>query len=285
MSEALLKQLVEDHPISSFMNYRDYLKTLYQGMKDNLPQYSYNQFSEDLGLGYSNVAWLIITDRRRLTKNTATKIQKSLDLAGREAKYFNFLMEYNNCRQANQKEKYFKQLLATKTKLLEASQQKSELEYLSKWYHPIIREMCGMKEFVSEARWILSRLYCKLLPREVKQSLELLEELNLVTYSRRKMRHVATEENINPFTKASIRNLGTVGYHKKMMEIAADSLTKVPAKRRDYNAITIRVSENQFPAMKSIIHKACQDLVALEGDQSSDQIYQVNIQLFPFTKN
>lgn len=284
MSRDTLRTLVPHHEVANFVNYQDYLRALYNDMKENLDRYSFHQFSEDLGLGHSNVSWLIVSGRRRVTANTLKKILYALELSGPEAKYLSYLVQYNNARQADKKEKYFKLLMATKAKLLSKEQQKTQLEYLSKWYHPVIREMTRMKEFVSETRWILSKFYASLLPKDIKRSLSLLEDLKLIKYSHRKQRHIATDNNIGPDHK--VRQIAMVGFHRKMLEIAAESLSSVPAKRRDFNAITVCIPEKNISQLKAIIHQSCQDIIALEKEsQDGDQVYQVNIQMFPFTRD
>lgn len=283
MSRSVLREIAAKHPVESFMSYQDYLKALYTIMKEELPRYSYHQFSEDLGFAMTNVSWLMITGKRRITAKSLKKIIYHLNLSGPRAKYLTYLVSYNNARQAEAKAKAFKLLVATKTKMLNESADVSQLEYLNEWYHPVIRELCGMEDFESEAKWIIARLYAKLLPKEVKRSLKLLEDLKLISYNQSLQRYITKENGLGP--DPHLRRIAMVGYHRQMLAIAAESMTSVPAKRRDYNAVTVRLEESKLDKLKEILRRSCQEILALEEEsQGGDQVYQVNIQLFPFTR-
>ena len=241
------------------------------------------QFSTDLNLGHSNVSWLIVTGRRRITEASLKKIVSGLNLHSLEARYFRYMVRYNNSKKVEDKKRFFRLLLDTRSEMVDSSESKSQLRYLSNWFHPVIREMCGMEEFYSEERWIMSRLYSKLLPREVKESLNLLEELGLIKYSRNKQRHILTEKHLGP--KKEVVNIGMEGFHRKMLEVAADSIAKVPEDRRDFNALSVSISEEQVEELKKMIHEFCVDAMKLEEKSTKpDQVYQVNVHMFPFTR-
>lgn len=269
--------------LEAFSHYRDYLQALYQAMKDRGEPYSYNQFSADLGLGVNNVSWLLVTGRRRLTRHNLNKVSAALALHKLEARCLRYLVRYNNAKVQGDKDRYFRLLMATRNAMTTSAVTRSQLVYLGKWYHPVIREMVGLGRFFSDARWIINRLYLRLLPREVKESLALLEELELIKYSHNLERHVLTAKQLGPDTEAL--RLGAEGFHKKMLAISQDALTKVPWQRREFNALSVAISEEQAVTLRAMIRDFCGQVMALDNDaKAPDQIYQVNIQMFPFTK-
>ncbi len=269
--------------VSEFLTYRDYLQRIYEVLKASSPSYSYGQLSEDLGLSRSNVVWLIITGRRSLTPKACERIIQALGLAGTERRFLEALRAYNNARRTDEREEYFHALMELKGKAVDSASSKHALEYYSEWYHPIIREMVGLADFRSELDWINGRLVIKLLPMQIHRSLELLERLSLIVYDRKKGRHVQTGGQVLP--DREVERMVAVRFHQKMCDMAREAVTRVPAMRREMNTLTLCVSDEVAMKASEILYKACQQVMKLEAEsKTKDQIYQVNVHLFPFTR-
>lgn len=281
MHSLKLKNIVsscESLNITRFISYREFLKKLYHTAKEQITSYSYYKFAEDLTFSKSNVIWLTITGKRKLTKKSGEKIAKSLNFNSMEKNYLYLLIDYNNTSRPDLREDIFQ-------KIVELSQSRNpseRLEYFSEWYHPVIREMTGLDDFQSDPQWVCSKLCVRVLPKQVKESLLLLEELNLIEYDAVLGRHVRTDEQILPDRET--QNFALVRYHQKMSEIARDSLVKVEEKRRDYNAVTLCIKEETAMKISSMIYKTIEKIMEIEGkEENPDQVYQLNLQLFPFT--
>ena len=279
---AAVRALLDQYPVSDFLSYRKFLTTLYEARKADAGSYSYMQFAQDMGLSRSNVLWLVTSGRRKLTKNTLDKIVKALRISGVQRQYIERLVEYNNAIRPDKREQAFQNLLALKTKDLEDDSQQDTLEYFAQWYHPIIRELIGLGDFQEDPEWIQSKLLVKVAPKQIKASLQLLEKLGLV--ERQPDGKLAqTGGQVRPDRKVS--NMAAVRYHQKICEIAKESVTRVPAERRDFNAMTLNLTEKAAMMLSEKLYKVCEEVMAFEEDvEGADQVFQVNIQLFPFTK-
>ena len=98
------------------------------------------------------------------------------------------MVKYENERSPQKREQYFKKLTEVKAKLI-APEITEVLEYVSEWYHPVIREMTGLDTFYSDPAWIAKNLHYKLMPMQAKESLELLEKLDLIEFNADEGRH------------------------------------------------------------------------------------------------
>jgi uncharacterized protein (TIGR02147 family) len=79
--------------------------------------------------------------------------------------------------------------------------------------------------------------------------------------------------------------MAAIRYHQKMIEAAKEAIAKIPPERRDINAITITIGHNDFVRAIEILHDAIKKILQLEANsQLRTDVYQLNIQLFPFTK-
>lgn len=269
--------------VTSFLDYREFLLALYRQIKTEHKPYSYYHFSEDLGLSHSNVSWLILSGRRKITRAASTKVIEALELTGIDRRYFLALVAHGNATKPQDREKYFQEILALKNELLTPGRMQESLEYFSEWFHPVIREMTRMKNFSSDEKWVISRLINRLMPRHVRESLQLLEKLGLIAYHPDTKTFHFSGEHVTP--ERSVGKWAGIRYHQKMLEMAAHALTSTPKHRRDVNAVTICISDHQLPRILEIVHKACADILEIEKQvDDPDQVYQVNIQVFPFTK-
>ena len=272
------------HPTTDFLAYRDFLLKLYEFLKEESPAYSYQQLAEDLGFSRSNVIWLVITGRRRLSPSACDRIIKALDLTGVQRRYFKALRAYNDARRADEREAIFQDLVAIKRQTVAKSDAQHALEYFSEWYHPIIRELVGLEDFKSDPEWINLRLIIQLMPMQIHRSLELLEKLGLITYDRKRAKHVPTGGQILP--DRDVERMASVRFHQKMCDLARDAITRVTASRREMNTLTVRIGDDVAMKASEILYRACEQIMKLETESKSsgDQIYQINVHLFPLTK-
>ncbi len=287
MNRPELKKARKEIKVTAFLDYKEYLASLYQSQKSNMRSYSYAQFAEDLGFSKSNVIWLVITGRRKLSGQAVQRILDVLGLSGIERKYFITLVHHNNARLGSVREKYQEQLFDLKTKELLIPDEQEKLEYFGEWYYPVIREMMGSGEFRADPAWIASKLYGKLLPKEIIFSIRLLEKLGLIVYDQDKGRYIQAGGQIKPDRK--VGKMASVRFHEKMLDIAKESITRVPSSRRDYNALTLCISEESANKVRELVREFCEKVFELEknalGQGEADQVYQLNVQLFPFTKS
>ncbi len=275
---------VARNPVTDFLGYRDFLLKLYDFLKEESPSYSYQQLAEDLGFSRSNVLWLVITGRRRLSPSATGRIIKALDFTGIERRYFEALRAYNNARRADEREAIFQELVALKKLTVAKPDAQHALEYFSEWYHPIIRELVGLEDFRSDPEWINERLIIQLMPMQVHRSLELLEKLGLIAYDRKRGKHVLTGGQILP--DRDVDRMASVRFHQRMCDMAREAVTRVAASRREMNTMTVRIGDDIAMKASAILYRACEQIMKLEAESKSkgDQIFQVNVHLFPLTK-
>ena len=284
MSRVILKKATQDIKVTMFLDYKEYLASLFNYVKSNASPYSYTQFAEDLGFSHSNVIWLVITGRRKLSDSGIQRIVYSLGLSGIDRRYFSVLVHHNNARLGAVRDKFQIQLFELKTKELESPEEQEKLEYFAEWYYPVLREMTGTAAFKSDPTWISENIYGKLLPKEITYALKLLEKLKLIAFSPEKGRYEQVGGQIKPDRK--VGKMASVRFHEKMLDIAKESITRVPQARRDFNAMTICVSDETADKIKELTQEFCKKILEIEQDDlnHADQVYQLNIQLFPFTK-
>jgi uncharacterized protein (TIGR02147 family) len=278
-----LRKLLRPIPVSQFLHYRDWLKALYVSVKAQDADYSYTQFAEDLGFSKTNVLRLVVAGSRPLTAKAGEKIALALGLTGGTKKYWLTLVSYNGERLPVLRDKYFAMLMELKSQQQPHELDPLQAEYFSEWFHPVIREMTELKTFDGTPEWIRDRLEFPLRLDQVRKSLEVLAKLKVIRFDTEKGRFVRSLEKIR--TDSEVDSLAVVRYHQKMIEMGKESITTVDETRRDVRAVTIAIPEKSIAILKGKIEEWIFEMAQLEsGEHDADQVIQINVQMFPFTK-
>ncbi len=271
--------------VMSFISYREYLNQIYLQMKSRQRSYSHKKLSDDLGLGSNNSSWVIITGRKKLGPQSRQKIIEALGLKSIERQYFETLVEYNNCRKGKNKDELLDKLINLRDRSLDDPELKRNLKYFSRWYHPVIREMVGLKYFKNDAQWICQNLNDRVLPNEAEETLRLLLDLGLIKHNKMTKSYQTSGENITPDDQ--VDDLAMLRYHQEILSLTSNLLAQLDEEEFDINALTIRLSEKQFSRAEKILYDAFYKIFRMEEEDPTDsekRLYQANFQLLPLTK-
>ncbi len=268
---------------TSFLDYRDYLQGIYAFVKSRDKGYTYIQYSSDLGLSKTNVAHLIIRGKRPLSARAASRVIQSLGLTGDERQFLELLAAYTNARIPSDREELFKKIVELKHKCLSDPVDRYQLEYYSEWYHPVIREMAYLPDFVPNVDWIVDHIRPRIRPAEARKSIQLLLSLGLLVEDPIEGKVVPSDSIIT--TGDEVASLAIVRFHQKMIELGRESITSVDEELRDIGSITVCVSSATAQQMKREVQLLRKKLLVMANEGSDGEgVYQLNIQLFPVTR-
>ncbi len=281
-AKAIDKAKIEVKP-SSYLDYRLYLKALYEHCKKASESYSYQKFALDLGFGATTVMHQIASGYRPLSVKAATTIAKTLGIPSAESKYFIATVEFCNAKDAGKRDLHFEKLRALKQETLPDEMDQDLLSYFAEWYNPVIWELVASPAFQPDPNWIAKKIVPHLKPAVVQESLDLLQRLGLIVYDEGAKTYRQTKDRVT--TGHRIKGLALVSYHSSMITHAKTALTTMNGTRRDVSALTVNVSDETAKKLRTMIHAfQLQLLDEAERAGPGEEIYQINIQLFPFTE-
>jgi uncharacterized protein (TIGR02147 family) len=84
--------------IYSYLDLKEYLHSLHNHIRAKLGRYSYQKFSEDLGLGSNNHSYQLIKGHRNMSPSTCLLIAEALKLELKERHYLSTLAAYARSR-------------------------------------------------------------------------------------------------------------------------------------------------------------------------------------------
>lgn len=272
-------------PVSvfEFLDYRAFLRAYYEAAKKRRGGYSFRTFAKRAGLKSPNFFKLVMDGQRNLGAESVPRFAEALDLSDEERAFFADLVVFAQAEDKAEKNRVFERIAASH-RFRNARRIDSMVhEYLSHWYHPVVRELVMRADFDRDPKWIASTLRPEITSRQAAQSLALLLELGLV----RENPETGKLELQNPTltTEHEVSSIGAANFHRQMMERAGASIDTVPAALRDLAALTVCVSPKVASEVKRRIHQFREALTELcDAETEGKIVYQLNVQWFPLTR-
>jgi uncharacterized protein (TIGR02147 family) len=162
-----------------------------------------------------------------------------------------------------------------------------EFDYLKHWYNCVIREMAELPDFKAEPEWIVKNSLYPIRKKDAAEAIGFLFDTGFLSLDERgKARKkekslVAAEiEKQNEFATI-MRN-----FHLGMLRIAEKAVGDLPKSERSVTNNTLSFSKNGYETALKRIEQLNYELLELaKSDTNANQIYQVNINVFPFLKD
>jgi len=150
------------------------------------------------------------------------------------------------------------------------------------WYINVIRELACILDFKDDFKLLANFVFPKISPAKAKKSVDKLIKIGILIKSS-KGTYNQTKKAIT--TKMEISSLAIRNFNSQMIQLAQSSLESVPQSERHISGITMGISQPCFQILCTEIQAFRERVIQIvHADDVSDQVYQINIQLFPTSK-
>lgn len=282
-SNKINTRAMEDKPIvTDYWDYRKYLSDFYVHNKCMRMSYSYKAFCNEAGLKSPSLFKMVLDGSRNLTSESVPKFIKGLKLVeSGEKDFFYTLVNYNQETDLERKTKLFQDLLQLKSKDNVCPMEFYQFEFLSKWHLVAIYVMIDLSDFQSDIDWIQTKLKKRVSRENILSALETLTKLNLI---RKNSNGEFEQANTSISTPDEILSHTLKNYHHGMMNLALTSLETDLISEREFTGATLPLCQEQLDLVKGKIRDFRKELSCIcENMQNKNQVYQLNLQLFPLT--
>jgi len=226
------------------------------------PQYSLRAFARSLKI-HSSTLSAILNNKRKITPKSAQKLLDELEVdAVEKKKIFLSLIEG---QQDQGKPQYH--ILDDET-----------LSIICDWEHFAVLSLLELEEKNKNPGWIANRLNIPL--GIVLETLSRLERAELAKLENGNW--IATGKNCA--TKTDIPNSSIRKVHRQYIEKALYSLDQHSVDERDITGITMAINSKKLPMAKKMIADFRRELAAVLECDPKDEVYRLNLQLFPLKK-
>ena len=161
--------------------------------------------------------------------------------------------------------------------------QKEEMENTMdpRWLGAVVREMIGLSDFKPDPVWVKKRLATPASITEIAKFLEALKKANLIQLNRETGRYECPDSTVQ--TEFETKSKTVIDFHKAMI----NNVMYILGKNNDgsgngANLCFVECGVNQIKQLKEMINTFFQDIMTLDQQFGScENVYQVNVQLFP----
>lgn len=269
--------------IFSYLDYRQFLRDLTQFLKRQ-KRFNVRAFAERAGLRSPGYLKMVIDGVRNITIETAERFCRALEIADREKPYFEKLVIYNQTSDPDLKREYFDALMSLRPRSSDFAHEKRLNRYFSQPHFVTIREMATLKDFREDPKWIARRCLPPISPADAREALDTLTQLGLL--KRDPNGHLVQADQFISTEKRHTQAVVTYHYHESMLNKARHALGMLPPGSRHYDALTLPLPQEMYGEILQEFTKFRNRVVELANRPNLryDEVFQLNFQLFPATK-
>lgn len=267
--------------IFNFIDFRDYLEKIITLIRDSNKAFTYRKLSSLFGFKSPNFLLLLIQKKRNLSLESAEHICRILKLNKTESEYFVLMV-----KSTLEKKLEVREVIAKKMLGIQKSKQAHKLdpqlyEFYEHWYYVILREVLTLPNIPHTPKFLAKFFEHHLTEVEIKRGLAKLEKLNLI--EKKSGRYIVKNNHVK--TGNYFSNTYMLLFHKKMIEFAQGSLDKYNGNQRYLSSLSLPLNEKLHHKLRDLIEEFKTNSLELsDSEDNQNQIFQMNIQLFPLTK-
>ena len=267
-------------PIIEYQDYHAFLSDYYEERK-RTSAFSWREFAKIAGFSSPSYLKMVCEGKTNLSKVTMGRVATAMGLVGHEVVYFEAMVQFGNAKKDAAKKVFLEQMqsiaLDHKVRVID----KDAFEYYESWKNPVVRELAPIMPGSMPGE--IAKACCQEVSAlEVRKSIAFLERAGLLknlggdTYVQTEKSVVGSKEGL----PLAIRSM-----HREMGKLAIDALDKFTADERDITGITMGVNREAYERIAIELAECRKRIVAIaESCTDVRQVYRLNLQLFPLTK-
>jgi uncharacterized protein (TIGR02147 family) len=268
--------------VFNYTDYRKFLKDFYDKEKSRNKKFTYRYLSQKVGFKSAGHFTQILQGKANISITLIERFARIIKLKKKESEYFRFMVLYNQAKRHEDKKYYFEKMASFKEAAIKIVDVK-QYEFYDKWYYSAVREALDFFSFDGSNLEELGKLIVPPLSvAEVKKSMELLEELQLIQKDAQGY-YRKTDAVIS--TGYEAQALALSNFAINTMELAKQAIDRFPKKERNLSWMTINVSEEGFEAIQEGLRTFRRNALEIaKKDKKANRVYQFNFQVYPLSR-
>ena len=266
-------------PITEYTDFRQLMLDYYEDRKRR-SAFSWRDFSKAAGFTSSSYMKVVCDGKSKLSKIGVERTGVAMGLVGFELEYFRALVEFGQARTEDMKKAAYERMLSI-AKVHKVRVMEGDLfEFYDSWQNPVVRELAPLMPGATPGE-MAKMCYPEVSAAEVQQSLNFLTKTGLLKKAGDSFTLAETSIKGTPdATRLALR-----GMHRMMSKLATPAID-LPAGERNFSGVTMGVSRESYDRIVKVLDECRRQIIAIAAeDKSIEQIYRLNLQLFPLTKS
>ena len=266
-------------PITEYTDFRQLMLDYYEDRKRR-SAFSWRDFSKAAGFTSSSYMKVVCDGKSKLSKIGVERTGVAMGLVGFEMEYFRALVEFGQAGTEDKKKAAYERMLSI-AKVHKVRVMEGDLfEFYDSWQNPVVRELAPLMPGATPGE-IAKMCYPEVSAAEVQQSLNFLTKAGLLKKAGDSFTLAETSIKGTPdATRLALR-----GMHRMMSKLATPAID-LPAGERNFSGVTMGVSRESYDRIVKVLDECRRQIIAIAAeDKSIEQVYRLNLQLFPLTKS
>lgn len=267
-------------PIIEYSDFRQFMLDYYEDRKHR-SAFSWREFSKIAGFSSSSYMKVVCEGKSKLSRIGVERTGSAMGLVGFEMEYFRAMVEFGQAPTEEKKKAAYERMLSI-AKVHKVRVMEGDLfEFYDSWQNSVVRELAPLMPGATPGE-IAKQCYPDISAAEVQQSLNFLTKAGLLKKSGNNA-FVLAETSIKGTPDAT--RLALRGMHRMMSKLATPAID-LPVNERNFSGVTMGLSRESYNKIETVLDECRQKIISIAAeDKNIEQVYRLNLQLFPLTKN
>lgn len=268
-------------PIIEYESYRAYMQDFYDQRK-RCSAFSWREFSRLAGFSSPIYLKLVCEGKSNLSQIGVERVAVAMGLAGYELVYFRSLVAFDQAKKDADKKRAYEGMMeianAHKVRVLDSV----AFAFYESWRNSVLRELAANMPGAKPSD-LAHLCYQKISAEDVKDTLAFLVKAGLLK---------KTGENSYEQSEKSVKVSGEAlpvavrAMHRQMAEFAVKAVDEIPPTERNITGLTLGLTGRAYQRIVTELDSFRRKIIAIATeDDGMDQVYRLNLQLFPLTRN
>ncbi len=266
--------------ILEYTSYRQYIADYYADKKAK-SAFTWQEFTR--AAGFSSPVHLKYASEGKLNLSDAAalRVAQAMHLAGYEQDYFCEMVKFDNAKTDAEKKDAFGKMLSiadsVKAKIIEGD----SFRYFESWKNPVLRELAPA---MPGAKPLALARACRpeITAAEVTETLNFLVKAGLLQKDK-DGNYKQTERGVTTgpmeVTPIAVREM-----HRQMGEFALNAIEGVAQDKRHFSGLTLGITRDAYEKIVQETAEFRKRVITIATqDSGMDEVYRLNVQLFPMT--
>lgn len=268
-------------PIIEYESYRAYMQDFYDQRK-RCSAFSWREFSRLAGFSSPIYLKLVCEGKSNLSQIGVERVAMAMGLAGYELVYFRSLVAFDQAKKDADKKRAYEGMMevanAHKVRVLDSV----AFAFYESWKNVVLRELAANMPGAKPSD-LAHLCYQKISAEEVKDTLAFLVKAGLLK---------KISENSYEQSEKSVKASGEAmpvavrAMHRQMAEFAMKAVDEIPPTERNITGLTLGLTNRAYQRIITELDSFRRKIIAIATEEDGmDQVYRLNLQLFPLTRN
>lgn len=266
--------------IIEYKDYRSYMQEFYEEQKRE-SSFTWREFARLAGFTSPTYLKLVCEGKSSLSDLGIEKVAFAMNFGGFELAFFRHLVHYNQAKDDETRKKAYASMQdiakANKIKVVDSD----AFSYFESWKNPVLRELVSMMpgatpEAVAQMCWQ------PITAEEVRKSLDFMVNVGIL---QKKSKNVYVQTDKALRGNSEVMPVLIRSMHREMADFAKQSIDEFDVDNRNITGITMGVDRDAYEQIVRELSSFRRKVVAIaNGSKMADQVYRLNLQLFPLSK-